>query len=149
MKIISLQKENEDLIQQAAQLLVDSFREHWPEAWPTLQDGLKEIDEMLEIERICLVAIDDENKLLGIIGGIPQYDGNVWELHPLAVQPNIQKQGIGKRLVEDFENQVKERGGLTIILGSDDEDNMTSLSNEDVYDNLYEKLKNIQNFKGH
>ena len=139
MKIISLQKENEDLIQQAAQLLVDSFREHWPEAWPTLQDGLKEIDEMLEIERICLVAIDDENKLLGIIGGIPQYDGNVWELHPLAVQPNIQKQGIGKRLVEDFENQVKERGGLTIILGSDDEDNMTSLSNEDVYDNLYEK----------
>ena len=149
MKIISLQKENEDLIQQAAQLLVDSFREHWPEAWPTLQDGLKEIDEMLEIERICLVAIDDENKLLGIIGGIPQYDGNVWELHPLAVQPNIQKQGIGKRLVEDFENQVKERGGLTIILGSDDEDNMTSLSNEDVYDNLYEKIKNIQNFKGH
>ena len=60
------------------------------------------IDEMLETERICLVAIDDENKLLGIIGGIPQYDGNVWELHPLAVQANIQKQGIGKRLVEDF-----------------------------------------------
>lgn len=149
MKIISLQKEDGQLIKQAAQLLGDAFREHWPDSWTTIEEGLQEVHEMLEPERICRVAIDDNNQLLGMIGGIPQYDGNVWELHPLAIQPIIQKQGIGKRLVEDFENQVKERGGLTIILGSDDEDSMTSLSDADVYDNLYEKIKNIQNFKGH
>jgi aminoglycoside 6'-N-acetyltransferase I len=149
MKIIPLQKENEDLIKQAAQLLKAAFQEHWPDSWTTIEEGLQEVHEMLDPERICRVAIDDENKLLGIIGGIPQYDGNVWELHPLAVQPNIQKQGVGKRLVEDFENQVKERGGLTIILGSDDEDSMTSLSNNDVYENLWDKIKNIQNIKGH
>lgn len=149
MKIISLQKEDKDLIQQTAQLLVDAFHEHWPDAWATIEDGLEEIQEMLEPEKIFLVALDDENKLIGIIGGIPQYDGNVWELHPLAVQPNIQKQGIGRRLVEELENQVKERGGLTIVLGSDDEDNMTSLSNVDLYNNLYDKIKNIKNFKRH
>jgi aminoglycoside 6'-N-acetyltransferase I len=149
MKIISLQKENEDLIRQAAQLLIDAFREHWSEAWQTFADGLQEVQEMLDDERICLIAVDDENKLLGVIGGIPQYDGNVWELHPLAVQPHLQKQGIGQKLVKDFEEQVRQRGGLTIVLGSDDEDNMTSLSNVDVYENLWDKIKNIKNFKSH
>ncbi|MBK9928245.1 MAG: GNAT family N-acetyltransferase [Anaerolineales bacterium] len=36
--------------------------------------------------------------LLGIIGGIPQHDGHIWELHPLAVQPNKQGQGSGSRV---------------------------------------------------
>ncbi len=149
MKIISLQKDDKDLIQQAAQLLVDAFREHWPEAWQTLEDGLQEIQDIMEEDHILRVAVDDENKLLGIIGGLSQYDGKVWELHPLAIQPNLQKQGVGKKLVEDFEEQVRQRNGLTILLGTDDENNMTSLSNVDLYENLFEKIKNIKNIKGH
>ena len=149
MDIISLTRENQGMLQQAAQLLVDAFGEHWPEAWPTLEDSMKEIQEMLDDERICRVAIDDEENLLGIIGGIPQYDGHVWELHPLAVQPNMQAQGIGRVLVVDFEEQVRLRGGLTITLGSDDEDNMTSLSNADLYEDLWDKIKNIRNLKDH
>ena len=65
---------------------------------------------MLEKERICRVAVDEKGDLQGIIGGIPNYDGHVWELHPLAVQPSQQGQGIGKALVEDFEQQVRSRG---------------------------------------
>jgi aminoglycoside 6'-N-acetyltransferase I len=148
MKIIALQPDNKSLLQQVAQLLVDAFREHWPDAWPTFDDGLKEVHEMLEDERICRVAIGDEN-LLGIIGGIPTYDGNVWELHPLAVQPRLQGQGIGRALVEDFEEQVRQRGGLTITLGSDDEDSMTSLSSVDLFENTWEKIQNVRNLKKH
>ena len=149
MDIISLTRENELILQQAAQLLTDAFHEHWPEAWPTLEDGMKEIQEMLDDERICRIAIDDEGNLLGIIGGIPQYDGHVWELHPLAVQPKLQSRGIGSALVMDFEEQVRLRGGLTIVLGSDDENNMTSLSNVDLYEDLWDKVKNIRNLKNH
>ena len=149
MDIISFTRENERILQQAAQLLVDAFGEHWPEAWPTLEESMKEIQEMLDDERICRAAIDDEGNLLGIIGGIPQYDGHVWELHPLAVQPNLQSQGIGRALVLDFEEQVRLRGGLTIVLGSDDEDNMTSLSNVELYEDLWDKIKNIRNLKNH
>jgi aminoglycoside 6'-N-acetyltransferase I len=149
MKIITLTKEHALLIQQAAQLLVDAFREHWADAWPTLEDGLREVNEMLEAERICCAALDEDGNLLGIIGGIPQYDGHVWELHPLAVQPAIQGKGVGKALVEDFEEQVRQRGGLTITLGSDDEDNMTSLSGIDLYENFWEKVRDIRNFKRH
>ena len=149
MDILSLTRENEHLIRQAAQLMVDAFREHWPDAWPTLEDGMKEVQEMLDEQRICRAAIDNKENLLGIIGGIPQYDGHVWELHPLAVQPDMQAQGIGRALVVDFEEQVRLRGGLTITLGSDDEDNMTTLSNVDLYENLWDKVKDIRNLKDH
>ena len=87
--------------------------------------------------------------LIGIIGGIPQYDGHVWEIHPLAVHPNLQGKGIGRTLVEDFEQQVRLRGGLTITLGSDDEDNMTSLSGIDLYKDFWDRVKDIQNLKHH
>ncbi len=149
MNIISLTREHERLLREAAQLIVDAFREHWHDAWPTFEDGLKEINEMLEPERICRAAVDDQGNLLGIIGGIRQYDGHVWELHPLAVQPNLQGQGIGSALVEDFEEQVRIRGGLTITLGTDDDDNMTSLSGLDLYENLWDQIKNIRNLKNH
>jgi aminoglycoside 6'-N-acetyltransferase I len=149
VRIVSLTLDNHSLIQQAAQLLVDAFREHWPDAWPTLQDGLKEVGEMLETGRICRAAVDEGGNLLGIMGGIPGYDGNVWELHPLAVQPSRQGQGIGRALVEDLETQVRSKGGLTITLGTDDEDGMTSLANTDLYENLWEKIRDIRNLKGH
>lgn len=149
MDILSLTPQNQAILQQAAQLLTDAFHQHWPEAWPTLEDSMKEIEEMLDEERICRIAINDEGNLLGIIGGIPQYDGHVWELHPLAVQPNMQSQGIGRALVMDFEEQVRLRGGLTIVLGSDDEDNMTSLSNVDLYEDLWDRIRNIRNLKNH
>src|SRR5215213_2311418 len=149
MNINTLLPDNADLIQQAAQLLGDAFREHWLDAWTTLEEGLEEIHEMLASERICRIAVDEQGNLLGIIGGIPGYDGNVWELHPLAVQPSLQGKGIGRVLVQDFEEQVRGRGGLTITLGSDDEDNMTSLSNIDLYENLWDKIRDIRNYKNH
>lgn len=148
MQIVTFNGKDEALKHQMAQLLVDAFREHWDDAWETLEDGLKEVEEMCEAERICLVAVDND-KLLGMIGGISGYDGKVWELHPLAVQPGLQGQGIGRTLVMAFEEQVKQRGGLTITLGSDDQNDMTSLANVDLYQNLWDKVKNIQNFKRH
>jgi len=149
MNIITLQLDNEHLIRQAAQLLVDAFRKHSPEAWPTFEDGMEEVREMLGTKRICRAAIDDAGNLLGIIGGIPEYDGNVWELHPMAVQPSVQGRGIGRALMGDFEEQVHQHGGLTIMLGTDDEDDMTTLSNIDLYENTWEKIRDIRNLKGH
>jgi aminoglycoside 6'-N-acetyltransferase I len=149
MEIITLLPGNTRLIEQAAQLLVDAFREHWPDAWPTLEEGRREVQEILGSERICRAAVDKQGNLLAIIGGIAGYDGHVWELHPLAVQPSLQGQGIGRALVEDFEEQVRSRGALTITLGSDDEDGMTCLADVDLFENLWEKIRDIRNLKNH
>ncbi|MBI4762155.1 MAG: GNAT family N-acetyltransferase [Chloroflexota bacterium] len=149
MDIKDLHAFDEELIRQAAQLLVDAFREHWADAWQTFEEGLEEVREMLVPERILRAAVDADGNLLGVIGGIPQYDGRVWELHPLAVQPSMQGRGIGRALVMDFEEQVRQRGGLTITLGTDDEDNMTSLAGVDLYENTWEKIRDIRNLKRH
>jgi len=136
------------LRQQMAELLVLGFREHW-EAWATPEEALAEFDEILAKGFIRVALDDGGQRVLGFIGGLPDYDGHVWELHPLVVQPDRQKQGIGRALVADFEQQVRQRGGLTITLGSDDEDNMTTLAGADLYHNLWDSIAHIRNLKGH
>lgn len=48
-----------------------------------------------------------------------------------------------------LENCVQQRSRLTLFLGSDDEDNMTSLSGVNLYDNPWDKIAKIQNIKRH
>jgi aminoglycoside 6'-N-acetyltransferase I len=149
MQIIDLVAEDESAIQQAAKLLVAGFREHWPRAWPDLDSALEEVHEALAAGKIARIAIDEAGTVLGWIGGKSEYYGQAWELHPLVVDPAYQGQGIGAALVADLEVQVKKRGGITIFLGTDDEDQMTTLSNTDLYPNILEQIENIQNLHGH
>jgi len=132
----------------AARLLNVAFAQNWPDSWATMEKAREEVSEMVDPERIARVALDGED-VVGWIGGIPEYNGNVWELHPLVVTPQRQRQGIGALLVRDFEEQVRRRGGLTIQLGTDDVNEMTSLSNVDLYTDTWGKIHNIRNFKGH
>ena len=67
----------------------------------------------------------------------------------MVVRPDSQGKGIGRALVTDLEHQVRERGGITISVGTDDEDNMTTLSGIDLYPNVLEHLGKIRNQKGH
>jgi len=108
------------------------------------------VEECLSGDRICRVALASEKaEVVGWIGGIPQYSGRVWELHPLVVKASHRGQGIGRSLVEDLEHQVHERGGVTLSLGTDDENAMTSLAGVDLYDDVLGHLANIENLRGH
>ena len=149
MQIIDLRPDNEQAVQQVAALLVEGFREHWPDAWPDMQSALDEVRESFGEDRISRVALDEDGAVLGWIGGIPEYDGNVWELHPLVVSPARQQQGIGRALVADLEDQVRARGAYTLRLGTDDEDNQTTLSGVDLYPNPWEHIANIKNLRHH
>ena len=135
--------------QQAAALLVAGFAEHWPRAWPDLDAALRTVEESLDEERICRVALDDSSALLGWTAAEPLYGGNVWELNVIVVWPNRQRDGIGRALIQDMEERVRERGGLTIWLGSDDEDDMTSLAGVDLFPAPLVHLAAIRNYKGH
>ena len=135
--------------QQAASLLVEGFAEHWPLTWPDIGSATLTVSESLASDRICRVAIDEDDLLLGWAAAEPLYGGNVWELNVLVVRPARQRQGIGSALLVDMERQVARRGGLTIWLGSDDEDEMTSLAGIDLFPDPLEHLTRIINFKGH
>ena len=149
MRIVSFPSDNQEVIRQAASLLVVAFKEHWPNAWPDLDAALEEVRESLQPDRINRIAMDDDGAVLGWVGAICGYDGNAWELHPLVVAPDHQRKGIGRALVADLEDQVRKRGGITIYLGTDDEDHMTTLSNVDLYPNVLEHILNVRNLRGH
>ncbi len=149
MQIIDLCPDSLEAIQQAAALLVEGFQEHWPNAWPDLDSALEEVQESFGADRISRIAVDDAGTVLGWIGGIQQYNGNVWELHPLVVRSDCRGKGVGRSLVADLEERVRERGGLTLWLGTDDEDNMTTLAGVNLYPNVFEHIATIKNLHGH
>lgn len=132
--------------QQAAQLLHTVFAPQG--SWETLAEAIEEVQEMLTTERRVWVAMVGE-EVVGWIGATPRYDGNVCELHPLVVSPTWQRQGIGSQLVDVLEQWAKAQGSLTILLGSDDKHNQTSLAGVDLYDHLWEQIRTIRNLNGH
>src|SRR6266480_7726238 len=149
MRIVDLVSTNESAIQQVAALLVEGFATNWPDAWPEMESALEEVHESFGADRISRIAVDEDGTVLGWIGGISQYRGHVWELHPLVVRVSQQGKGIGRALVADLEARVKERGGLTITLGTDDENYQTSLSGIDLYPHVWEHVARIRNLKQH
>ena len=149
MPIVDLQPLGAVARQQAAEILVAAFRENNPSAWPSLADGLVEVDESFSDGRLSRAAIDQQGRVLGWIGGIEVYDGHAWELHPLAVHPEFQARGIGTALVHDLEERVRARGATTIFLGADDENNTTSLSGIDLYPDVFAHVSRIRNLKRH
>lgn len=149
MRIVDLCGSDAAVARRAAELLVSGFAEHWPEAWPDLDSAASTVDEAMTGDRIARVALGEDGDVLGWSAAEPLYHGNVWELTVLVVRPCMQRRGIGRALVEDMEERVRERGGLTIWLGSDDEDDMTSLAGVDLYPDPLEHLARIRDKKGH
>lgn len=135
-------------IRRVAEVLLDGFTTSGIDPWEDLESAVTEVRESLEENRISRVCVDDQDNILGWIGGFHEY-ALVWELHPLVVRADLQIQGVGSALVADFERQVKLRGGLTVRLGTDDENERTSIGGIDLYPNPLEKLSKIRNLHRH
>lgn len=145
MIILDLENSNQQYIKQTAKLLQNCFEG----AWDNFDCAIEEVKNSIDQQKISRVAIDEKNEVIGWISGNQQYNGNVWELHPLVVAKAWQRKGIGSALVHDFEEIVRSRGGITIFLGTDDEHNATTLGGIDIYPGLLENLKNINNLRRH
>jgi hypothetical protein len=82
-----------------------------------------------------------------IIDNMAGFADSLSELSP--GRPSVQRRGIGRALVADLEVQVRQRGALTILLGSDDETTMTTLSGVDLYPDVWPHIRSIRNLRGH
>ena len=132
MQLTDLGAQPQAFRQQAAALLVEGFGH--PRGWPTIEAATREVEDVLR-QGFAIGALDDEI-LLGWIGGLAQYDGRVWELHPLVVRRDRRLGGIGRALVAAFEDEARRRGALTFTLGTDDDGGHTLLSEVDLYDDV-------------
>ncbi len=145
--ITDLDPNDEFALHQVAGLVVAAFA--WHPEWSQLEIALTEVIQSLSQPGISRVARSTDGTILGWIGAHPIYAGNVWEIHPLAVHPACQRNGIGRALVANIEEFARARGGLTLWVGTDDENDRTSLGGADLYPNPLEKLAVLQDQGGH
>lgn len=136
--------DRDDVIQR--DMLGDLLAKTWPESYGKHPE--QEVEKLLLPERIAVAALDGD-ELIGFIGAIPQYGVTGWEMHLLVVRDTYRRQHIGARLVDFLEKEVVSKGGITLYLGTDDEKNETSLSEGDLYQDTFEKIKEIKNLKDH
>lgn len=151
MKIEQLHNHDRVWIAEAAELLVENF----PHAWPNVTLATREVMGCLEPGKIALVAAEvnpaagERGRVVGFVGALPQYGTTAWELHPLTITKEFQHQGIGTRLIRAIEKEVADHGCITLYAGTDDEFGRTSLANCDLYDGLWQRIRNIRNLARH
>jgi aminoglycoside 6'-N-acetyltransferase I len=114
-----------------------------------MAEARQEVVDSLGPDRISRVAVDIDGTVLGWIGAIRQYDGRVWELHPIVVVESQRKRGIGRALILDLEKTLAARGALTLWAGSDDLSGETSLGGIDLYEKLPAALDGVESWGRH
>jgi aminoglycoside 6'-N-acetyltransferase I len=145
--ITTLDATNAAHVEETAEVLVAAFA-HMPDTWDTIEEAREEVSDALEEGNINFVALDERGQVIGWIGGFHAY-ALVWELHPMAVHPSVQGQGIGAALVRAFEAEVKARGGLVVTLGTDDVLGLTSIADKDLYPDVWVHIRDIRNLNRH
>lgn len=148
MEIVDAKKD-EKLNRQMAEILLDGFSDTGTVAWSTIEECFEEVESSLVEKKISRIAVDENQKVLAWTIGAEIYEGYTWELELLIVRRDSKLKGIGRKMLEDFEEQVRERKGTVVFLGSDDENNRTSLGGIELYPNPLEHLANIKNIGGH
>jgi aminoglycoside 6'-N-acetyltransferase I len=118
-------------------------------SYETHEGAKRPLMQLSEAGCIARVALGESHEPIGLIGGLPGYHGHVFELHPLVVHPDWRKRGIGRALVADLEHEAARRGASTLWLGTDDENNRTSLGGVNLYPDVLAKLAAIRNLRGH
>lgn len=146
MTICDLQVEDEEGLREAAVVAQAAFQHI--EYCDTLEEALQQVKEALQPGKICLASYNQAGKMLGWIGGQHNY-AKVWELHPLAIDPVHQRQGLGSKLVQALEQRVAEKDGLTLFLGTDDEIGRTNLFGRELYPDVLAEANRLENSADH
>jgi aminoglycoside 6'-N-acetyltransferase I len=148
IRITGLGPEDSSMARGVAELLMAAVA-HIPGYCRTLDEATAEVRASFGPARVSRVALDGQGEPVGWVGGIEQYGGHSFELHPLVVKPAAQRRGIGRALVADLEEQARRRGAATVYLGTDDEFGGTTLSGVDLYPDVLSHVSTIRNLKSH
>jgi aminoglycoside 6'-N-acetyltransferase I len=134
-------------IEGAARLLHASFAPLG--VWTTIPEARQEVLDSIAPDRVSRVAVSGDGAVLGWIGAIREYDGLVWQLHPIVVDEAKRRLGVGRALIQDLESLLIARGGLTLWAGSDDLAGETTLGEVDLYSALPDAFNSVRSWGRH
>jgi aminoglycoside 6'-N-acetyltransferase I len=126
----------------AARVLREALA-HMPSGYQA--DGAAEAEVAARREAndwVGLAAFEDE-RLVGWIGALKAYSHG-WEIHPLVVAPDRQRQGIGSTLLKSIEARAKREGVVALFLGTDDDYGGTSLFGVDLWPDVLSRARSAE-----
>jgi len=126
--------------EQAASLLQACFPGE--DGYPTPEKARAEVDDLRE-NATCLIIAVDAAGVVALVAGLEAYRGRVWELHPLAVRADRRGRGIGSRLVSLLEEEAIRAGVGTMILGTDDTEERTSIGGRSILPGALDNLRRL------
>lgn len=133
--------------EELAAILVRAFA-YVSAAWPDIESARDEVATFFtDPNRRGLAALAGD-RVVGWIGAIRQ-SRHACELHPLAVDPEWQRRGCGRRLVEALEEMARRDGVITVWLGTNDDFGGTSLFGSDLYPDVLRRLATLEVTTGH
>ncbi len=144
MNIETVLRTDRKTIKQIATLMNAAF-EH---SYPSVKVAIEDLDELMRDDHVVLVAKEKE-RIIGAVGAVARYGHTGWELHPLMVDAQHRKKGVGTALVQALEGRMRAKGCVTLYLGTDDEFSQTSLAERDLYPDVCEHLAKLTNLKNH
>ena len=124
----------------AADILMRALA-HVPSAYHTIEEATAEVAKLDEDDRLGFAALEGDT-LLGFVGAIRSYSHG-WELHPLVVDPEHHRRGIGTLLIRALEERARKDGVLTLYLGTDDDYGGTTLHGRELYPDPTHALQTI------
>ena len=116
---------------------------HVPSGYQGEGEAEAEVARMRSDPKRFGFAAIQQDTLIGWIGAFRTYSHG-WELHPLVVDPNYQRRGVGSALLAHLEARVRADGVITLYLGSDDEHGGTNLFGQNLYPDVLGRAASIE-----
>lgn len=90
--------------------------EKYPIRWNDFLNSSTEKNESEKNESQFIVAFNEDNEIVGHAGYLFNFEVGLYEIVGVAVKKGVQRKGIGKALISEICNNVRERNEKKIIL---------------------------------
>lgn len=116
--MIEIRGINRTHIKEYGQIYARAFSgEPWNDPW-RVEDAIIHVEELLESRQSYGLECLMDNKVVGFILGISMlfHYGRTFEINDLAVDPDYQRRGIAKQLLEGCLTDIKDQGMVGVHL---------------------------------
>lgn len=147
MEIREVERPDTELLEALAGIAWRAGRHHAPTWLPTIDDAREEVTDALDDAHRTLVMFDG-GQPVGWISTFHLY-GQLWEIHPLVVDPPRHGRGVGARLVAEVEAVARDSGAGVMFVGTSDETGSTSVSGRDLFADPAAAIATLDFERGH
>jgi len=145
-QIIEIDYGDSELIDRLGNIARLAFAEtapNWLSSEESATELVRDCATSNKLGRVCFSSgSNTTDDPIGWIGVVKRR--HVWEIHPIAVDPESQGSGAGRKLVEIIADLAKRAGASTLLAATSDETASTNLSGKNLYLDPGQRIKDLK-----